>query len=202
MSRVTSLTYSSTKGGWTPNIEEENNETPQEDTSSNLSSTNSDKNSSTGAVEKESNEIELNTLEGSLNFIVNEETVKIKAGDTIDLQGFGNHLSGKYYVKELVRQIGSNGYTNSATVIKTDFGSTLVVNEKKNEETKDEKSVSNSSSADSSQRTHTVVKGDTLWGIAKKYYGDGKSYTKIFDANTKQIADPNLIYIGQVFVIP
>lgn len=49
-------------------------------------------------------------------------------------------------------------------------------------------------------KTHTVVKGDTLWGIAKKYYGDGAQYPKIASANG--VSNPNLIKPGQVFTIP
>lgn len=52
------------------------------------------------------------------------------------------------------------------------------------------------------QRTHKVVKGDTLWGISRKYYGKGELYPKIFDANRDKIKNPNLIYDGQVIVIP
>jgi LysM repeat protein len=51
-------------------------------------------------------------------------------------------------------------------------------------------------------RTYTVVKGDTLWGIAQRYYGAGAQWNKIFDANTDQIKDPHWIYPGQEFVIP
>ncbi len=51
-------------------------------------------------------------------------------------------------------------------------------------------------------KTYTVKKGDTLWGIAKKYYGNGSLYTKIFNANKGVIKNPNLIYVGQVFTIP
>lgn len=47
---------------------------------------------------------------------------------------------------------------------------------------------------------YTVVSGDTLWGIAVRFYGDGTRYPEIAAANG--IADPNLIYPGQVFVIP
>jgi nucleoid-associated protein YgaU len=51
-------------------------------------------------------------------------------------------------------------------------------------------------------KTYTVVKGDTLWGIAKKYYGDGSQYTKIFNANKNRISNPNVIQVGWVLTIP
>jgi len=51
-------------------------------------------------------------------------------------------------------------------------------------------------------KTHTVVKGESLWAIAKKYYGNGAQYKKIFDANRDKIKNQDLIYPGQVFVIP
>lgn len=51
-------------------------------------------------------------------------------------------------------------------------------------------------------RTYTVVKGDCLWNIAKKYYGNGSKYKDIYNANKSKIKNPNLIYPGQVLVIP
>lgn len=51
-------------------------------------------------------------------------------------------------------------------------------------------------------RTYTVVKGDCLWNIAKRYYGNGSEYMKIYNANRDKIKKPSLIYPGQVFVIP
>lgn len=47
-----------------------------------------------------------------------------------------------------------------------------------------------------------VQSGDTLWALAKKYYGDGSLYTKIYEANKDVISNPNLIYPGQVLTIP
>lgn len=52
-------------------------------------------------------------------------------------------------------------------------------------------------------KTYTVVKGDCLWNIAKKFYGSGAQYTKIYNANKGVIGgNPNLIYPGQVLTIP
>lgn len=49
---------------------------------------------------------------------------------------------------------------------------------------------------------HVVQPGDTLWAIAKKYYGNGAQYTKIYNANKSIIKNPTLIYPGQKLVIP
>lgn len=55
----------------------------------------------------------------------------------------------------------------------------------------------------SSSKTYTVVKGDCLWNIAKKFYGSGAKYTVIYNANKGVIGgNPNLIYPGQVLTIP
>lgn len=40
-----------------------------------------------------------------------------------------------------------------------------------------------SSSSSSSGKTYTIKNGDTLWGIAKRYYKNGAQYTKIYNAN-------------------
>ena len=49
---------------------------------------------------------------------------------------------------------------------------------------------------------HTVVSGDTLWGIAQKVYGDGNRYPEIFEANQPMLTDPDLIFPGQVLRCP
>ena len=49
---------------------------------------------------------------------------------------------------------------------------------------------------------HTVAKGDTLWKIAQKHYGNGSRYTAIFEANKPMLSDPDKIYPGQVLRIP
>lgn len=58
------------------------------------------------------------------------------------------------------------------------------------------------SPAPAQNQTYTVKKGDCLWNIAKKFYGNGAKYTTIFNANKGKIKNANLIYAGQVLTIP
>ena len=52
-------------------------------------------------------------------------------------------------------------------------------------------------------QTYVVIQpGDYLWRIARATYGQGIRYTTIFEANRDQIRNPDLIYPGQVFVLP
>lgn len=46
----------------------------------------------------------------------------------------------------------------------------------------------------------TVARGDSLWAICKKFYGDGSLAYKLATANG--IKNPNLIYPGQVLTLP
>jgi len=50
--------------------------------------------------------------------------------------------------------------------------------------------------------TTTVTRGDSLWRLSQASYGAGVRYAVIYKANKEQIRNPNLIYPGQVFVVP
>jgi nucleoid-associated protein YgaU len=50
--------------------------------------------------------------------------------------------------------------------------------------------------------TTTVSRGDSLWRISRLTYGAGTRYAVIYKANRKQIRNPNVIYPGQIFVVP
>ena len=47
-----------------------------------------------------------------------------------------------------------------------------------------------------------VQPGNSLWRIARRTYGSGFAFTTIYEANAGQIADPDLIYPGQIFQLP
>ena len=50
--------------------------------------------------------------------------------------------------------------------------------------------------------TYVVIKGDSLWKIAKKLLGDGAQWKTIFEANSATVKDANRIYVGQTLNIP
>ena len=51
-------------------------------------------------------------------------------------------------------------------------------------------------------KSYTVVAGDSLSKIAKREYGDGNAWNRIYEANRDIIKDPDLIYPGQHLKIP
>lgn len=52
-------------------------------------------------------------------------------------------------------------------------------------------------------KTSVIIRrGDTLWQIARRVYGQGVRYTSIYAANQEQIADPDRILPGQIFGVP
>ena len=167
------------------------------------SSTSNDgnKDSSSSKAKEKCNEIDYYNLQGTLNYIATQSTIKIKAGDTITINGLGKYLSGKYYVVSVKRTIDSSGYSHSAEVVRMNFGSsttssTATTSSKK--ETKKKEPVK----PKTENRTYTVVRGDCLYSIANHFYGDGSKYTIIYNANKDKIKDPSLICAGQVLTIP
>jgi tetratricopeptide (TPR) repeat protein len=56
--------------------------------------------------------------------------------------------------------------------------------------------------AASTERTYTVEEGDSLWAIAEKVYGAGGEWSRIYEANTDQISNPDAIQPGQTLRIP
>ncbi|MCK5841500.1 MAG: peptidoglycan-binding protein LysM [Candidatus Sabulitectum sp.] len=49
---------------------------------------------------------------------------------------------------------------------------------------------------------YEIKSGDTLWAVAKNFYGDGNKYLKIVEANKEVIKDADKIFPGQKIRIP
>ena len=50
--------------------------------------------------------------------------------------------------------------------------------------------------------TYTVRAGDCLWSIAQQLYGTGYKWSVLYEANKATLSSPDLIYAGQVLVVP
>lgn len=203
MARSGSYTYDPTTGKWSQNTEvstapeKSTKDIASTSSGDNLIASSTDKDSATGDAEKKYNTIEYNYLSGTLEFIVTNSTIKLKAGDTVTLNGIGNFLSGNYYVQDVTRKISkSSGYSHSATLLKTDFGTSL-------------KSVTTTPPAENppvekpvEQRTYVLKKGDCLWKVAQMYYGNGALYQKIADANGISPSQYRRLPIGLKVIVP
>ncbi len=98
-----------------------------------------------------------------------------------DVGTYEYSLTLKEYREIRTRQVKVNPNTKTATVSKS------------------EARVDNSSKP----KTYTVVYGDCLWNLAKKFYGSGSLYTKIYEANKSLIGpNPNTLYVGWILTIP
>ncbi len=51
-------------------------------------------------------------------------------------------------------------------------------------------------------RTHRVVKGDSLFALARCYYDDARRWKDIYEANRDRLSSPDSLRIDQVLVIP
>ena len=104
-----------------------------------------------------------------------EITIKARTGivasHCVEISGFGI-IDGKYYVNKIKHSIGSKGYTMQLTLHKVQ---------------KAIKVTAPAPSASSGGQTYTVVSGDTLWGISRKFYGTGTKYNIIYEANVDVI---------------
>ena len=149
-------------------------------------------------AEKEFREIEKFALVGDIG--MKKAKPKIKAKQTLQLEGFGKIISGLFMVEKVTHRFSaSDGYTQ-----------TISVEEQVWDSEKGYGCYTTTNTARASRKppvkppiqkkTYTVVKGDNLTKIARKY---GTTWQKIYEANKSLIGkDPNLIYPGQVLTIP
>ena len=63
-------------------------------------------------------------------------------------------------------------------------------------------SVTSDASINSDDTFYVIQKGDTLWKIAEKAYGNGAKYTAIVEANKEVIKDADKIFPGQKIRLP
>jgi len=124
----------------------------------------------------------------------------LEAIKTVTFLNLGQNFSGEYKVCVVKNTISKSGYTQTLDVMRNATGLGFF-GKKEPAETPTRTPKPVVEPVKKEEVYHTVVKGDTLWAIAKKYYGNGAEYPKIVAANPS-IKDPHWIYPGQKFLIP
>lgn len=86
-----------------------------------------DKNTTdTDKTERYYRNIDYNTLRGEAQLKPTDETIGIEYFQTTEVRGLGKYLSGKYFVEGVDHTLDTdNGFSISATLIKTGFGETM-----------------------------------------------------------------------------
>ena len=102
-------------------------------------------------------------------------SLALAASQTVQLTGFGK-IDGIYFVSKVLHRISSGGeYEQGLSLYR-------IKGETRTEETPEEVS-------GGQERDYIVKRGDTLWDLAKAYYGSGTKYTIIYDANHEIIEE-------------
>lgn len=116
----------------------------------------------------------------------------IEINDLFSIENFkynesGGEVGDIYYSIELKRY---KPYAAKKVVLQTTSNGTVAATS--NAETREDTS--------NEPKEHTVVSGDSLWYIAKRYLGDGSRYNEI--ATLNNISNPDKLAVGQVLKLP
>ncbi len=131
-----------------------------------------------------------------------EETIryKIKNGDTLE-EIAAKHLGSKSKWKEIVK------WNEGLNPARLKVGQEIVIHPSVREprvaqEAPSTRAPEIQTPASASVKKYKVAKGDSLYDIAKKVYGDGNQWKKIFDANRDKLRDPGMLSEGMELKLP
>ena len=118
-----------------------------------------------------------------------------------------NHLSGKTTRSAAVQNkqelISGHSVIREKSVTKTVLPSDINHNEiNKSASLVPAPAVSATGSFYMTPQTHTIQRGENLWNLAQRFYGDALLWPHIYRANRRTVADPDHIVIGKKLVIP
>jgi nucleoid-associated protein YgaU len=147
--------------------------------------------------QKKVKQMSLETIEASISVLPNPG---YKATDTYNMKGLGGLFSGNYYVRKVRHILTSTTYDVTLETVSVDHVRIIEASSTPEQAQLAPPSTPESPSESSLGQRYEIQPGDTLWGIANRFYGDGSQYMRIADANS--ISDPDLIYAGDWITIP
>lgn len=119
--------------------------------------------------------------------------IKLVASSNVTLEGFSKKFDGKYVIDKVTHHIqSSSGYEMSLDLRKIITRISLEDNEKsKNIDNAKKTPMGDTATKENKNKTtketYIVKRGDTLWDIANKFYGDSSKYQIIYEANKDNI---------------
>jgi hypothetical protein len=180
-------------------MEKEKIETTKSDKDNDLLSALENNDNETVDITHKEREIVVSNSESAIVKDVKE--VKTNNKVTVDNNSNNEELTElSEQIKKLLNMAGVNNTPSKKSTTSEVTKETVV--EKNNNTTNYEQSISQEIEVRTNEMRIIVVKpGDTLNKIAKRAYGNAKSYQKIFDANP-DISRADKIYVGQKLRIP
>lgn len=141
---------------------------------------------------------EVAVLEGDIDTL--EPYLELDARQTVRLEGVGKALTGLYYITEVSYELSGTEFKQSLKVERNGFGDYTKAYDVA---VKGKKTVkSNTVTPTKKVKTHKVKKGDTLYSISRKYYGNSKHVNAIYLANRVLIRNKNKLKVGITLLIP
>lgn len=135
-------------------------------------------------------------IEGSMSVLPNPN---YKAKEVYKCKGLGDLFSGNYYTRRAKHTITTSGYDVELEVLNVDHVLVQKASGTPPEPVKPAQPPEAPKPPAPKEKTYTVVSGDCLSKIAKRF---GTSWQKIYEMNKDKIKNPNLIYPNQVLRIP
>lgn len=126
---------------------------------------------------------------------VSTKTHKIQKGESLWVIAENYYGDGFKWV-----DIATENKIANASIIEVDQELVIPNLEEQAVQTEEVATESDNTEASTESQQYTVVKGDSLWKIAVKVYGDGYKWVEIAEEN--KIATPNIIYSGNILVLP
>jgi hypothetical protein len=141
---------------------------------------NSSTSSSRTSAEKDYIEVEFNTLTGSCKILPTKNSIKLKVGETVTLQGIGKYLSGLYFIAGITRTISESGYEMTLQLIRNGFGDSLK-KAKANNTTTATKPKAKSANTAKKDTSKNVVNNSFKVGDKVKIVGNDAVYSNASD---------------------
>ena len=126
----------------------------------------------------------------------------VQTAKSLRMQGSADERDGKLYFNGTVNSEDEKNQIWNAIKTIPDWQKEVVADIKVNAGAQKPAATAGTAGQTATPATYTVQAGDTLSGIAKKFYGNANDYMEIFNANRDQLTDPDKIKPGQVLKIP